>query len=168
MYTSVTELGPAPIMSRNTSYDESAGNFELDLGVYVTDDIPSVAIPEAVQSMEVDRPILFGDTGRSADISNRSSISPQSKLKDSNGDDRKIDEESSTLCIPGDIVHLYVDNGVFRATICDFNFESFNEMKLYQNMISDHSMRNYRENIRSALFLAQQMPLIPEWQVCII
>ena len=174
LYTSVTELGPAPLMSRNTSYEGSPGEFELEFGVETIDNVPAIGIPQDIQSLSLDRPVLFGEASCDDPSRNDNRSIQSNKSPEPSGGVEYIDEETNNLYIPGNIIHLYTDNGVYRAAACDFNFESFGEMKLYQNMISDHSMRNYRENIRSALHLAQKTDarfknglksLVPEWQV---
>ena len=70
---------------------------------------------------------------------------------------------------------INVLTGILVASHCDYRFLQFNEIKLYLNMVDDHSMHNYRLSIGDAVRWrglrvqteeksdAARQP--PEWQV---
>lgn len=51
------------------------------------------------------------------------------------------------MYVPGRIIHIYSDNGAYKATFVPRNFKALRRISLAGNMLTDHTARAYYESL---------------------
>lgn len=63
--------------------------------------------------------------------------------------------------VPGQIVHLYKQNGLSRAALAEPTHDSFTHIAVCKDMLNDHHLASYAEAIQQALI---PEPATPRWE----
>lgn len=70
-------------------------------------------------------------------------------LDDADGTDILVLGETPLpkMYVPGRIIHIYSDNGAYKATFVPRNFKALRRISLAGNMLTDHTARAYYESL---------------------
>jgi len=71
------------------------------------------------------------------------------------------DVEETKFFLPGEIIHLYRENGLSRAALVPFSHETLLHFTISQDMLNDHKLDSYNEALRQACIME---PTTSAWE----